>query len=299
MMEAGRLTATKPKYERIGWFENDRMQIQPLVEKKAGLLHLIRNPPKNSDIEEIKLAYKLATKEVKDRTEIAKSVWANKLGNLVNDVNITPKEAWRAAYEIRDGVKGHHKNPVVMKFRKKDGSLAANPAENAKVVEEHHFTTVFNSKRPTLPNAVKLIQQCEISQELSDPPTWEEFKTAVVKLKNDKQPGLNGVVPNAYKCLSDENLSVLFEYILKFWNGDVDFSEWHEGLGALVPKKGDQHDLNKWRLINLMLTKRAYTLLNLHCVETQRELHPENPPSPTSPTQSPIFRRLRGPCQSI
>jgi hypothetical protein len=95
---------------------------------------------------------------------------------------MTPKEAWKAAYEIRDGVKGHHKNPVVIKFRKKNGSLAANPAENAKVVEEH-FTTVFNSKRPTLPNAVELIQQREISQELSDPPTWEEFKAAVVKLK--------------------------------------------------------------------------------------------------------------------
>jgi hypothetical protein len=36
MMEAGRLTATKPKYERVGWFEDDRAQMQPLVEKKAG-----------------------------------------------------------------------------------------------------------------------------------------------------------------------------------------------------------------------------------------------------------------------
>jgi hypothetical protein len=30
--------------------------MQPLVEKKAGLLHLIRNPPNDSDIEEIKQA---------------------------------------------------------------------------------------------------------------------------------------------------------------------------------------------------------------------------------------------------
>jgi hypothetical protein len=54
-----------------------------------------------------------------------------------------------------------------------------------------------------------------------------------------------------------------------FWEGDVDFGEWHEGLGVLVPKKGNLHDLNKWRLINLIdvgskivsciLTERAYT----------------------------------------
>jgi hypothetical protein len=34
MMEAGRLTATRPKYERKGWFEDDREHMQPLVEKK-------------------------------------------------------------------------------------------------------------------------------------------------------------------------------------------------------------------------------------------------------------------------
>jgi hypothetical protein len=80
MMEAGRLTATRPKYERKGWFEDDREHMQPLVEKKAGLLHLICNPPEGSSIEEIKHAYKLAAKEVKDRTEIAKNAWMTKLG---------------------------------------------------------------------------------------------------------------------------------------------------------------------------------------------------------------------------
>jgi hypothetical protein len=88
-----------------------------------------------------------------------------KLGNMVNDINITPKEAWKAAYEIRDGVKGHHKNPIVMKFRKSNGQIATNPIENAKVVEDH-FTKVFNSKRPILPNAVEHINQREISHEL-------------------------------------------------------------------------------------------------------------------------------------
>jgi hypothetical protein len=36
---------------------------------------------------------------------------------------------------------------------------------------------------------------------------------------------MNGVMPNAYKCLDDENLSTLYEYIIMFWEGDVDFGE--------------------------------------------------------------------------
>jgi hypothetical protein len=278
MKTAGLAAATTTKKRRVGWFENDKDHMQPLIEKKAELLHRSRNPNPQDDLETIQSNLKIASKEVKDRTEIAKSIWAKKLGEKVNHVNVTPKQAWEAAYEIKDGVKGHHTHPIAMKFRRANGSLAANPQENAEAVEAH-FTKVLNSERPTLANAAETVQQRVTQEELGEKPTWEELKRAVVKLKNDKKPGMNGVMPNAYKCLDDENLSTLYEYITKFWEGDVDFSEWHEGLGVLVPKKGNLHDLNKWRLINLMdvgskivsciLTERAYSLLKTNCVKTQ------------------------------
>ena len=65
-------------------------------------------------------------------------------------------------------------------------------------------------------------------------------------LTNDKAPGLNGLPPNAFKAMSPENLKVHFNFILKFWNDNMDFEEWHEGQLVPVPKSGDLLDPNKW-----------------------------------------------------
>jgi hypothetical protein len=245
---------------------------------------------------------KLATKAVKDWTEIAKNLWAKKLANEVNGINITLKQAWRAAYEIRDGVKGHHVKPVAKRFRNTNGTLANSPSENASIVEAH-FNRVLNTQRPVADNAVALIRQRETIPELGLPPTWTEFKRAVFKLKNDKQPGSNVVLANAFKFLDNHNLTILYNFILGFWNGDKDYGEWHEGLGALVPKKGDLHELNQWRLINLMdmgskvlsciPTERAYQLLHSWATRSKdtvwsntvsrlsrRKLHTQNFTSP-------------------
>jgi hypothetical protein len=191
---------------------------------------------------------------------------------------MTPKEAWKAARTLEKGLSGHHTTPKVERFRKENKEIAANAQENIEVITKH-FTKVFNTVRPTYAEAATLIKQRETWNELGDPPTWKEFKQAVFRLKNDKAPGGYGVPANAFKCLDNRNLSVLFEYIVRFWKGEEDYYEWHEGIGVLVPKKGDLHDLNFWRCINLMdmgakvlsriLTERAYKLLDKNCVKTQ------------------------------
>ena len=278
IMDAGYATATTPKYRRVGWFENDKENLQPLMLKKSELLHKIRNSSDPLELETLKATYKLACKETKDRTELAKKCWAIKLGNEVNELNVTPKQAWQAAYEIRDGVKGHHTTPAPKIFKDVNGKLATTKEENINNVETH-FTKVFNSTRPFDPEAVEAIPQRETMHEIGEPPTWEEFKRAIFKLKNDKKPGKNGVMPNAFKCLDNHNLSVIFQFLTDFWTGESDYDEWHESIGSLVPKKGDLQNLNKWRCINLMdvgskilsciLTERAYKLLEKHGVKWQ------------------------------
>ena len=41
----------------------------------------------------------------------------------------------------------------------------------------------------------------EAMQELDSPLEWAEFIIAVVELTNDKAPGSNGVLPNAFKTM--------------------------------------------------------------------------------------------------
>eukprot|EP00956_Cyclotella_meneghiniana_P040928 scaffold209475_cov73-Cyclotella_meneghiniana.AAC.1 len=278
ILEAGFATATKPKYERKGWWENDRQNIQPLVTKKAELHHQLISNKDPEDHQYILEEYKKAKKDVKDRVEIAKSIWASKLASEINDLNVTPKRAWEAAYEIKDGVKGHHKTKVPKRFRNSDGVIASTPQENRNNVEKH-FNKVFNTIRPYSTQALESIKQRETLEDLDLDPTWEEFKRAVTKLKNDKKPGPNGVMPNAFKCMDNHNLTQIYNYIIDFWHNDADYPEWHTSTGSLVPKKGDLYNLNQWRCINLMdvgskilsciLTERTYRLLEKYGTKTQ------------------------------
>ena len=146
-MAAGYATATKSKDRRIGWFENDREALQPLINKKAEILHNIRALDDPSKLPDLQHAYKVSCKEVKDRSDLAKHKWALALGNEANNLNVTPKQAWKAAYEIRDGVKGHHTTPAPKIFKNSEGVLASSKQENVNNVETH-FTRVFNSTRP-------------------------------------------------------------------------------------------------------------------------------------------------------
>ena len=90
--------------------------------------------------------------------------------------------------------------------------------------------------------------------ELDVHPSWKEFTEAVNDLTNNKSPGLNGVSPNAFKAMSTNNLKVHFNFILEFWNDNLDFEEWNEGQVVPVTKSGDLSDPSKWRGVNMMDT---------------------------------------------
>jgi hypothetical protein len=61
-----------------------------------------------------------------------------------------------------------------------------------------HYHNVFNSHHPTDPTVFEDVQQRHIIWELNDPITWDEFRQAVKKLKNEKAAGLTGVPAEAF-----------------------------------------------------------------------------------------------------
>lgn len=128
---------------------------------------------------------------------------------------------------------------------------------------------------------MKLIAQSEGMTILDWDVSFEEFeKEGVMKLTNDKAPGVTDVPPQAPKLLDDENLRYIYKYFVDFWNGKVDYWQWHVGLGVMIPMKGDLRDPNKWQEINLtdvcskvfscILNNRLYNkLLKNHDIKTQ------------------------------
>ena len=91
------------------------------------------------------------------------------------------------------------------------------------------------------------------------------------KAENCKVPGTTGMSPDVFKCLEGKNQKRIFWYVIDFWEGKVDYWEWHVGLGMLVFNKGNLSNPNKWcgiglinvcsKIFSCILNKCCYYLL--------------------------------------
>ena len=136
-------------------------------------------------------------------------------------------------------------------MRLPQGSLTENDEEIFSVFASY-FKKLLNNHKPTDKIVINDIHLREVMGELDVPPSWTGFISAIQELTNDKYPGINGVPPNAFKSMSEENLHHHFDFITELWKEKVDFEEWHKGQVVPVPKIGDLYNPNKWRRVNLM-----------------------------------------------
>ena len=100
------------------------------------------------------------------------------------------------------------------------------------------------------------------------------------KLSTDKSGGENGVIPEMVKALMGENRMRVYDYLVQFWEGEVDYESWHSGLLCIIHKTGRaKDDPNNFRGINLMdvfskvmsiiLNKRLFMILDKYGTEYQ------------------------------
>ena len=144
-------------------------------------------------------------------------------------MSFNPKAAWESVKILTGGTTSHHAKPTIMRMRLPTGKLATTDKENAEVLGTH-FEKVFNNHRLIEWEVINEIKQRQTMNELNNPISWAELKTAIAKLANDKAPGLNKVPPNAFKSLSNANLAHLLTFFNQNWEGEADFAECHEGL---------------------------------------------------------------------
>ena len=63
------------------------------------------------------------------------------------------------------------------------------------------------------------ICQCTTMDHLENSIIWSEITDAVKKLANGNSPGLNGVLPDAFKALDPTDLGALHDFLLAYWDG--------------------------------------------------------------------------------
>jgi hypothetical protein len=66
--------------------------------------------------------------------------------------------------------------------------------------------------------------------------TWTACRKAVMKLNNDKSPGVNGITPNSLKALNEKNRRKNYEYACQFCSVEHDM-EMAYGTRETVAKK--------------------------------------------------------------
>ena len=213
----------------------------------------------------VKRCQRLGTEEARDdmrkaRGELrrakkaAQNKWIDVKIMELESMNVTPKDAWKACYELKGGLMGHHKAATIMKMKKPDGSLARNDKENAKVFQKH-LTKVLNKVDEYDPTILEEIDTIEEDPSLGLVPSTDEIKRALVKMKLDKAPGPSGITTNAFKSLGPEGLNKLQAIIEQMWN-DPEFipEEFSQIDLKVIPKTSDKkklQDPNKWRGIAL------------------------------------------------
>lgn len=95
----------------------------------------------------------------------------------------------------------------------------------------------------------------ESNNELQAPPSEEEVKTAIQKLKNNKASGIDNIPPELIKCNINMSSRYLTPIIQDIWRTGTIPDSWKEGLIIPIPKKGgDLRECKNWRPITLLNT---------------------------------------------
>ncbi|XP_068083456.1 uncharacterized protein [Anabrus simplex] len=85
-----------------------------------------------------------------------------------------------------------------------------------------------------------------------EPPTKQEIVKAIKHLKNGKAPGLDNVIPEAFKTNPEVSADLLHPLISAIWEKETFPEEWNKGLLIKLPKRGDLSVCDKWRGITLL-----------------------------------------------
>ena len=240
-----------------GWFAAAESQLLPLIEKRNQAMKALIARRTRMSTDKLREARRL----VKDAVAHAKDVWISKHCTEINTAiarGAGTKHCWDAVSALRKGM-SKCRPSAERTMKKPDGTRCKTPAENAEVFRDH-FEKLFGRQPEYDESVLELIEQHPSVDNCDHPPTAEEIKAALRKLKN-KAPGESGLTPQAWKILasSDEAFNLLHEVIQEFWEMELAPEEWETGLLRILAKKGDLSIPGNYR--GIMLLEAAYKIV--------------------------------------
>jgi exonuclease III len=201
----------------------------------------------------------------KERQKNASKVFRNEkrkyTRKLLEEAEVDAKmNRTRQLYQKINSIRGGFRKHI--KFLKNDdGSLTTGQEE---ILEKwrQYFGQLLNCENPeeTFEWTIVESNDCECL-----PPTSNEIKQQINRLKNQKSPGEDGIQGEILKRLDEETISRIHSVIERVWQEERLPEEWNTALVCPIHKKNDPQICNNYRgiaLLNVTYKILAYCLLD-------------------------------------
>lgn len=155
--------------------------------------------------------------------------------------------------------------PQNLCFKKQDGKLALTNQENCQELARY-FSELLNCTKPT--ERFPKNEPTDIHPE-APPPTQEEIHRHILRLKNNRTSGEDGIVAELLKHLGPKSLWELTRIIEGIWETEQLPEDWKCALIHPLHKKGDRTDVNNYRGISLVQV--TYKILSACLLQRTQE----------------------------
>lgn len=145
--------------------------------------------------------------------------------------------------------------PRTVSCKDKQGNLLSSETEVMRRWAEH-FSDLLNSVTTPEPIEPTVLNNIDYQE----PPTLNEVRAAIRKLKNNKAPGSDGLPAELFRWGGEELLNYLKKLIERIWNEGKMPDEWNRGLICPLHKKGCKLKCENYRGITLLNT--AYKIFS-------------------------------------
>ena len=119
---------------------------------------------------------------------------------------------------------------------------------------KRHFSKVLNIVSQFDEEELRKVRQRPVRSHMAKPPTVEELKEAIDKLKSGKAAGQTSILPEMIRGASydDDFLNSLLELVQLVWREGKVPQDWIDAVLVPIPKKGELKICDNWREILLL-----------------------------------------------
>ena len=169
-------------------------------------------------------------------------------------------------------------------MKRADGTHAIGRQQNA-LLKKQYFSELLNVSRVADPDLDSIVPSSQSHFINCSPPTLEETRDMIEKLKNHKAAGIDEIPAEVLKWGGKSITAWLHEIILGVWESERAPAEWKQALIVPVFKSGDKALLDNYRGISLLsIPAKVYSLIigerlkkwaDEHLLDVQSGFRPE------------------------